>query len=94
MRLSTLIIALEAKQPDPAWSTSSGQTGPDGLEGHRRRQKAEMIKLWEREQVLGEPMFILHEACYIPASEFMVKEYVSGAAQQRQDEYMPWAWTA
>ncbi len=83
----TLVIAPEAKNPDPAWEYIKWQTGPDGWKAIADAQKAEMIKLWEREQVPGEPMFIPYEACYIPASEFMVKEYVSKLPQQRQDEY-------
>ncbi len=83
----TLVIAPQAKQPDAAWEYIKWQIGPDGWKAIADSQKAEMVKLWSREQVPGEPSFIPYEACYIPASDFMVKEYVSKLPKQRQDEY-------
>lgn len=83
----TFVIAPEAKHPNEAWSYIQWAAGLDGWRAIAESEKAETTKLWEREQVPGEPLYMPHEACYIPSTDMLVKEYVSKLPQQRQDEY-------
>jgi multiple sugar transport system substrate-binding protein len=83
----TFVIAPEAKHPDEAWQYIKWQTGVDGWRAIAEAEKAETLRLWQREQVPGEPQYMPHEACYIPATDMLVKEYISKLPEQRQKEY-------
>jgi ABC-type glycerol-3-phosphate transport system substrate-binding protein len=83
----TFVITPEAKQPHLAWDFIEWVSGLDGWRAIAESEKAEIAKLWEREQVPGEPLYMPHEACYQPATDMLVKKYVSKLPQQRQDEY-------
>ena len=83
----TFVIAPEAKHKDEAWDFIKYMSGVDGWRLIAEADKAETAKLWEREQVPGDPLYVPHEACYKPATEMLEKEYVAKLPQERQDEY-------
>lgn len=73
----SIVMAPSAKAPDAAWTFMSWWTGLDGWRARAKVYKEETARMWEREQIKGEPLYMPWDAVYLPAVKMLEEEYIS-----------------
>jgi multiple sugar transport system substrate-binding protein len=73
----SVVMPPSAKYPEMAWELMRWWTGIEGWHARARAYKDETVRVWNREQIEGEPLYYPWDAIYIPAVKMLEEEYIS-----------------
>jgi len=73
----SIVMPPSAKHPEEAWEFMKWWTGLEGWRARAKAYKAETARIWEREEIEGEPLYMPWDAVYIPAVKMLEEEYIS-----------------
>lgn len=73
----SVVMAPQSKNPEASFSLMKFLTDVDGWEARAEATKNDIVRVWQREQIEGEPKFWPTQACYLPALKMLEDKYVS-----------------
>ena len=59
-------------------------TGVEGWDARAEATLADVQRVWEREQIDGDPQYWPTQACYLPALQMLEEKYVSKLGEREQ----------
>ncbi|MGQ9681599.1 MAG: ABC transporter substrate-binding protein [Anaerolineae bacterium] len=73
----SIVMAPSSKAPEASWEFMRWWTGLEGWRARAKVYKEETARMWEREQIQGEPLYYPWDAVYLPAIKMLEEEYIS-----------------
>ncbi len=80
----SLVMPPSVKSPDEAWELMRWTSGVEGWDARAEATLADTQRVWEREQIDGEPQYWPTQACYIPALQMLEEKYVTKLGEREQ----------
>jgi ABC-type glycerol-3-phosphate transport system substrate-binding protein len=73
----SMVVVPQSKNKDEAWTLLKWTATEPGWEARAEATKADIIRVWDREQIEGNPQYWPTQACYLPALKMLEDKYVS-----------------
>jgi ABC-type glycerol-3-phosphate transport system substrate-binding protein len=73
----SMVMSPQSKNSEQAWTLMKWTATEPGWEARAEATKADTIRVWEREQIEGDPQYWPTQACYLPALKMLEDKYVS-----------------
>jgi ABC-type glycerol-3-phosphate transport system substrate-binding protein len=84
----SVVMSPSTKQEAAAWELIKWHVTPEGFRARAEASLTDTKRVWEREQIEGEPQYWPTQACYLPTLDMLEKEYVSKLGEREKK-----AWT-
>ncbi|MEM7134091.1 MAG: extracellular solute-binding protein [Chloroflexota bacterium] len=78
------VLSPDAVHPDEGWQFMSWIIGIEGWRAEANATIEDTARMWEREQLDGEPQYWPRLACYLPALQMLEEEYVTQLDERAQ----------
>jgi multiple sugar transport system substrate-binding protein len=79
-----VVMAPSARYPEASWELIKWWTGIGGWRALAKASVEDTQRLWEREQIEGEPIYWPQDPDYIPAYDMVTEEYISQMPEHLQ----------
>jgi len=73
----SIVMAPSARYHEESWKFMKWWTGLEGWRARAKVYKEETARIWEREQIAGEPLYMPWDAVYLPAVKMLEEEYIA-----------------
>jgi ABC-type glycerol-3-phosphate transport system substrate-binding protein len=73
----SVVMAPSTKHEKEAWELMKWHVLPEGYHSRAEAQKADTLRVWEREKIKGEAKYWPTQACYLPTLKMLEDTYVS-----------------
>jgi multiple sugar transport system substrate-binding protein len=80
----SMVMSPQSKNPEQTWSLLKWTATEPGWEARAEATKADIVRVWEREQIEGDPQYWPTQACYLPALKMLEDKYVSLLGDREQ----------
>jgi len=80
----SLVVVPSSKEVEAAWDFIKWYTTEEGWKAEAEAQKAETVRIWQREQIEGTPLYFPTLACHLPSLEMLEQEHITGLSEREQ----------
>jgi ABC-type glycerol-3-phosphate transport system substrate-binding protein len=83
----SVVMVPTTEKEDAAWELMKWHITPEGYHARAEASLADTIRVWDREQIEGDPQYWPTQACYLPTLEMLEQEYVSKLGEREQNAW-------
>lgn len=83
----SIVMAPQSEKADVSFNFMKWLATEEGWHARADATKADMVRVWEREQIEGDPKYWPTQACYLPALKMLEDDYVSLLGEREKNAW-------